>query len=145
MSPCFRVVFRLEDRRCLFSQRAEISWLAKCPCLQKVKVAGGCRKVEAWVEAGWPQEGGNWNNNEVLLSCGLVNWLFGDCLCCFLRFLLSLLFCCGILSFCLKEKIRRINRISRICAMKILGWKQTKYTKVSSFWNFGHEGYKHIA
>lgn len=81
------------------------------------------RWKHGWRPAGH-RKAGNWNHNKVLLFCGLVSWLFGDCLCCFLRFLLSLLFCCGILSFCLDEKRRRINRICRVCGMKILGWKQ---------------------
>jgi hypothetical protein len=43
----FIAVFTLEDERYLCSvQTAEFSRLAGCPSFQKVKVAGGCRKVK---------------------------------------------------------------------------------------------------
>lgn len=50
-------------RRVLFRQRAEISRLVLCPCFWKVKVAGGCQKMNVPTEAGQPHD-----------SCGLEVW-----------------------------------------------------------------------
>lgn len=66
-------------RGVLFSQRADsLGWLRARPCFQKVKVAGGCQKVSAPVDAGQPQKAASWNN-EVLYA--LLGSYIGDQLC----------------------------------------------------------------